>query len=329
MWDVPRTNAGTSTQLGNDGTIWMGAQTGVALFRIKYPTGLDVAKSRGDSKLLSEHILKGVALSRAFGNERVRMISLGDVGKPQEFRDDFGRRWQQWRYPIAFSDSTMIVTVSPTPEGYVGMLRSVGGISIDRTLAEMRLVANYVQIPYQGSLPQWRSFLADTQLRPESFGKWKMALDPAGEVSLEFPRMSLKVDKQVLAVTEQSQLNVIPATLMDGDRPAWEVVAMTLSLEARTSPGIGVVRRAKPAEDAGQVPVNGWSDMVQQRGMYTGTPLRNQTGGQARKVVSPDGQALTDARVLYEISYATTTSVQGEIQRAIPHLTEMFRVIEK
>ncbi len=241
-WDVPRNSSGANAQLGNDGSVWMSTQSGAAVFRIRYPGDLAVDKGRGDSKLLSEQLLKVVNLSRNFGGERVRITSLGNAGKPLEFKDDFGRTWQQWRYPMPFADSTMIVTALPTPEGYVGFWRSSGGAGLERTSSEIRFLMNFLQVSYTGSLPQWRSFLADTHLRPESFGKWKTALDPSNEVSLEFPRLTVKVDKQVLALTEQSQLNVLPGTLLDGDRPAWDVLAAQFSLEPRPSPGIAALR---------------------------------------------------------------------------------------
>ena len=94
---MPRANSGGNTQLGDDGYIWMGSQRGVALFRIRYPANLDVAASRADSKLLSGQLLRGVRLGRPFGAENVRITSLGDAGKPREFRDGHGRLWRQWR----------------------------------------------------------------------------------------------------------------------------------------------------------------------------------------------------------------------------------------
>jgi serine protease Do len=328
-WDVPRNNAGGTTQLGNDGYIWMGSQPGVALFRIRYPGELDVVRARGDSKLLSEQLLRGIRLGRGFGAENVRITSLGDAGKPREFKDDFGRTWQQWFYPMPFADSTMVVSALPVPEGYIGMWRSTGGAGVERTALELRQLANFTQVSYSGSLPQWRSFLADTALRPASFGEWKAALDPAGEISLGFPRFSLQVNKQVLDLTNDSQLNVFPGILMDGDTPAWDVLAVQLNLESRRSAGIGTLRRAKPAADAGQVPTNRWADMQQERGPFSGSPIRNQGGGVGRKVVGAEGKSLAQAEFLYEVSYATTTQVQGEIQRALPQLLEMVRIIEK
>lgn len=329
-WDVPRNNAGTTKQLGNDGMIWMGSQSGNALFRIRYPSDLDVAKSRGDSKLIAEQLLNaGVSLSRPFGAERVRIISLGAASATQEIKDDFGRTWQQWRYSIPFADSTMIITALPTPEGYVGYWRSSAGASIERTSADMRLLMNFFRASYSGSLPQWRSFLAETRLRPDSFGKWKMALDPAREVSVELPRMALKVDRQVLDLTDKSQLHIVADTLMDGDRATWDVIALTFSLEARQSPSVGIHRRARPAEDAGQVPVNRWGDMVLERAPFDARPLRNQNGGIGRKVFGAEGKAIADASFLYEVNYSTNTNVQGEIQRAMPFLGQMFRILEK
>ncbi len=46
-------------------------------------------------------------------------------------------------------------------------------------------------------------------------------------------------------------------------------------------------------------------------------------------MVGAEGVPLADANFLYDLTYTTTTQVQGEIQRAVPHLLEMFQVREK
>jgi serine protease Do len=330
-WDVARTAAAGSsgTQLGIDGSVWLNAQSGVTLFRLRYPGGTDMARARSDSRLLSENLLKGINLSRNIGSERVRITGFGDAGKALEFRDDFGRLWLQWRYPLPFADSTMLVMALPTPEGFVGFWRSAGGGSIERTSAELRQLMNQLQVSYNGTLPQWRAFLADTRLRPESFGRWKAALDPAGEISLELPRLAVKVDKATLPLTDSSMLSIIPATLLDGDRPAWDVHVLNFSLEARRSQGIGAIRRARPAADAGQVPVRRWDDMTKSAGPFSGNPQRDNNGGTARVAVGAPGAPAADAKFLYELTYTTNTNVQGEVRRAIAQVPQMFTVLEK
>lgn len=327
-WDVPRTNAGGNTQLGNDGYVWMGSQPGVALFRIRYPSELDVTASRADSKLLSEQLLRGIRVGRPFGAENVRITSLGHAGKPREFTDVHGRHWQQWFYPLPFADTTMVVTVLPVPDGYVGTWRSAGGSLVERTAAEVRLIADFMQVSYGGTLPQWRGFLADAKLRPQGFGQWKFALDPAGEISLQTPRFSLSVNREVLALTDQSTMAVFPGMLLAGDQPVWDVLALQLSLEPRLSPGISAVRRARPAPDAGQIPNARWRDMIDEKAPFNGSPVRNQGRGFARRAVGAQGAPRAEAGFLYDLSYITTTQVQGEVQRAMPRVLEMFKVLE-
>ena len=218
----------------------------------------------------------------------------------------------------------------PTPEGFVGFWRSTGGAGIERTSAELRQVANQLQVSYNGTLAQWRTFLADARLVPVSFGRWKTALDPAGEVSLELPRLAVKVDKSILPLTDSSLLSVIPATLLDGDRAAWDVHALNFTLEARRSPGIGAIRRARPAADAGQVPLQRWDDMTKSAGPYSGNPQRNNNGGTARVVAgAAAGAPSAEATFLYELSYSTNSNVQGEVRRAIAQVPQMFTVLEK
>ena len=329
-WDVQRKNAGISTALGTDGYVWATGEAGGPLFHIHYPADLDAARARGDSKLLAEQILKGITFNRTVGSENVRLVSLGNAaGKPEEFRDAEGRLWQQWRYPMLYADSTLLVMTTPVPDGYVGFARSSGQGSLERVAAELKLMTDFLQVSYAGTLPQWRSFLAASALRPESFGKWKAALDPAGEISLELPRLSVKVNKEVLNLTDQSTLSVYPGTLLEGEHGAWDVLAVRFTLDPRGA-SLVAVRRARPAGDAGETALRRWNNMTQQSGQFAGNPMRDPQAFWASKVAGAGGTPFADAKFLYDVTYTTPTiRVQGEVPRATPHLLEMVTVREK
>lgn len=329
-WDVPRNATGTTTSLGGDGFVWINVQAGGPVFRIRYPDNLDVAKSRSDTKLLNEQLLKGLAFVRSVGSEKVRITSMGKAAQAGTFKDDFGRAWQEWRYPLLYSDSTLVVLALPVPDGYVGFERTANPAKLERLANEMRMMTNFFVSPYAGTLPQWRSFLAEKSSLPESFSKWQAALDPAGEVSLQTPRIAVKVDKTVLNISERSQLVVRPGTLVDAERPAWDVLGVEFNLETRRSASLIAVRRPRPAEEAGEAANRRWTNMTQQTGQYAGRPMRDEHSFWVSKVMSPGDAPLTDARFLYDVAYITPTiQVQGEVPRAAPHLPEIFTIREK
>ncbi|MEO8314493.1 MAG: trypsin-like peptidase domain-containing protein [Pseudomonadota bacterium] len=329
-WDVPRNNPGATSQLGTDGSVWVNSQAGVTLFHIQYPSDLDVTKSRGDSKLLSEQLLKTMKIARTFGTESVRLTSLGDAGKPEIIKDDFGRVWQQWHWSMPYADATMILMALPTPDGYAGFLRSSRGNGHEATNSQMLFLFNLLQVSYSGSLAQWRAFLADEHLRPENFGRWKVALDPAAEVSIEMPRLSVRVDKNVLNVSDRSRLLIFPGTLMEGDRPMWDVLGLQISLEPRRSASIIALRRSRPAPESAQGVSQRWANMTQLTGQYNGSPLRDANHFWVRKVIGAEGTPPADAKFLYDLSYDTPAIVvQGEVPRAAPRLPEMFAVHER
>lgn len=329
-WDVPRTAAGNTTSLGGDGFVWVNVQAGGPVFRIHYPDNLDVAKSRGDSKLLIEQLLKGLAFVRNVGSERVRVTSMGKAARTGVFKDEFGRQWQEWRYPLLYSDATLVAMVLPVPDGYVGFERTSNPRNLDHVAEELRMTTNFFVTPYVGTLPQWRSFLSAKSALPESFTKWQAALDPAGEVSLQLPRLAVKVNKDVLNLSERSQLVIHPGTLMDGDHAAWDVLAVEFNLESRRSASLVAVRRARPADDASDGANRRWMNMTQQSGPYAGRPMRDAQSFWVSRVLSPGDAPLTDAPFLYDVAYITPTIVvQGEVARAAPHLAEIFTVREK
>jgi serine protease Do len=330
-WDVAdRANAGTATQIDNDGSYWMSVQAGGPLFRIHYPSTVDVGKSRGDGKVLADLLLKGLKMVRSVGSEQVRITSLGDPGKPEEYKDHHGRVWQQWRYPMPNADATIILAATPVPDGYVGFLRQSKGYDLVSTARVMRVLTDYLETPYMGTLAQWRVYLADGRLHPESFGQWRAALDPGGIVGLQTPRLALILDKTVLNVTDRSVLKIVPGTLLDGDKPAWDVLELSLMVdETPAAARITAVRHAHPRPDAGQDVLTRWDAISQKSGQFAGNPMRDANNFWANRIVSSGGPP-AQASFLYQLTYRTgAINVQGEVPRAAAKLTDLFAVLEK
>jgi len=290
---------------------------------------VDITKARGDGKLLADMLLKGLSMVRNIGDEQLRITALGDPGDPGAFKDAHGRVWQQWLLPVPHADAAVILAAVPVPDGYVGFVRQSATAGLQRLAQDMRFMADFLLAPYAGTLPQWRAFLADARLRPDSFGEWKVALDPAGTIGLQTSRLMLLPDKSVLPVTDESWLRIIPGTIMDEGKPVWGVLALTLAVdESPTSARITVIRRARPSQDAGQQLLTQWNDMTQQRGRYTGTPRQEQGKVTIEKTVPPDGVDRAEASFLYELSYEAPQGAQTDAQRAGNTLRDMFAVLE-
>jgi hypothetical protein len=329
-WDLPRGSNGASTPLGGDGFVWSNTQPRATVFHIHYPSELDVQKVRGDTQLLAEQVLKGIPLNRVVGTERVRVVSVGKAAKSEDVRDSEGRQWKLLRYPLMYSDTTLLVMALPMPDGYVGYACSTGEGSVPRIVDELKLMADYLQTPYTGTLPRWRAFLAERNAEPESFGKWRAALDPAGEVTLDLPRVSIRMNRNVLALSEQSTLTIVPGQLRDGDRFAWDVLAVQFNLEPTGSAAVVVARRPHPAEDATADVARRWTHMTTAAGRYTGKPLRDAQAFYIARAMSADGTTPADAGFLYDVSYVTPTiRVPGEVPRAGLQFASMVTVREK
>jgi serine protease Do len=329
-WDGPRKNGGNTKAIGGDGYVWTDGQPGAAVFHVHYPSELDVQKSRGDSQLLGEQLLKALPLSRTVGSEHVHIESLGSAAKAGEWRDAEGRSWQLWQYRLLFSDTTLTVMALPVPDGYVGFARSSGQGVLERVVMELKGMTDYFQTPYTGSLPRWRAFLAETRVRPDAFAQWHAALDPSGEVTLALPRVSIAVNRDVLPLSDQSVLIVIPGMIAEADRFTWDVVAARFGLEAVNSAALQVVRRPHPSEDAGDGATRRWNNMVQGTGGFSGKPMRDPQSFWVARATAASGVAVGEAKFLYDVSYLTPMiRVPGEVPRAAPHLLEMVSVREQ
>lgn len=329
-WDMIRNpNIGTNTQLGADGVVWTLSNAGAMVFRIDYPNDIDHAKSRADGKLLGEQILAGLNASRTVGTERVRITSLGDPGEPELIKDELGRTWRLWHYPMPYADSTMIVAALPMPDGAAGFLRQARGAGLARTAAEMREMMNFLQATYSGRPVHWKDYMTEKQFLPEAFADWTVQLTPGGQAVLQFPRLSLQADKDLLGLVDRSLLSVVPGILMDDGKPVWDVLGLQLRAEARGAPQFIVHRRPRPGPDAGLEATSRWQQMIGLRGLYTGAVGGDQNNFWVRRVAAPAGIPIEESDVLYELMYVTPTVIdKAQLERAGTRLPEMFRILE-
>jgi serine protease Do len=308
-WDAVSCPNSTETPLPGDGRVWYCASLG--LFRLQYAVGTVDPHRYGDSKDFMDMLLKGAQVPRTVGVQNVRITSLGTAQQDEQLRDRFGRVWQLRSWPLMFSDLYAETLGLPTPDGYVGVLMVIPGVMLDAFKEQLRFVADYLYVSYDGSLPQWRAFLDRHELRPTVFDRIKLEYEFGKGLRFDSPQLQLDTNG-VLTVGPKSSLELRMAYMMDHGGLTWGVGGVSINQDRDGKTYLAVLRQPKPGEDAGKEARERWEHMSKRDGDFSGAPghddqyktfwIRTVAGGE-----QPSDTAVSHP--LYEVVYNTDRSV--------------------
>ena len=247
-------------------------QYGDGMFRLRAPDDLALSALYGDSKQFMDLMLRsGYSLYRSVGTDSVKVVSLGRAQEESSYRDKFGRLWQVKVWPIAFDDASLITFNLPTPEGYVSLfLRGPTAVK-GLIMRQEQLLADFIWVTYEGTLPRWREYLALRSVQPSAFGNFSLDIDPEfSRVRFDSKRCSLTIGPDEEPLTRDSVLSLNFSFFRDGARVVWEPGGIALGEHTQKNNWLIVQRTSRPAaslpeeiqsawakEAAGEFPYNG------------------------------------------------------------------------
>ncbi len=306
-WDARACPNSSETPLPGDARIWSCPQ---GFFRVQYPFGTVDEHRYANSREFMDLLLKGFKLPRQVGTEQVRITSLGAAQEELPLSDRFGRRWQRRMWSLGYADFYVVVFALPTPDGYVGLIYVTPSMLLDTVCDLGRIVADYLYVSYQGTLPQWRAFLDRADLRPAVLDRVKLRYEIGKSLRFESPRLELDT-KGVLNVSADSSLDLQMTYMLDHDALAWDVGGVVIKQDRDGKTYLAAYRQARPGDDADKDARERWQHMSRRDGDYSGTPGHDEQYKTfwVRSVVAGEGHADDVLRPLYEVVYNTNASV--------------------
>jgi hypothetical protein len=335
-WEASTGDDAEKTKLPGEGRIALRIVGGTVLFELRRPDAASDDAFYTDSRAAMDMLLKGMKVHRPVGPESIRITSAGAAQRDTLFVDEFGRKWQSRSWPMSFMDVEVISLWLPVPNGYVGMLQFAPSSNREIVAAELQLLANYFLTPYRGTLPQWSAFLERRALRPAAFDHIEMAHDPIKGVHYESPRLRFSVPTDMLKVTDDGSLRMDMVYLMDGDKLAWDVGAITLRADSEGESYVAAYRQPRPAKDAGKDLLQRWEQMTNHSNQFDGT--LGHDGDlkvfwvKASAGMTPAANDSTDppVAVLYELVYRTSEAIlPRDLEFRRRQLMEGIKVMER
>ncbi len=261
----------TRITLPANGYISAGVAAQNILFHLRKPDTIPEAKFHHDPKGVMDMLLKTGFLKRPIGPERIRVTSLGDPGTIGTWTDRWGRRWQTWRWPVPYADGYVNIFALPTPDGYALLMRIEPATARHDTTINMRALTDFVSLPYDGTLAQWKAFLADPKLLPNAFRNIHVAFDYGKDFRYDSQRLALTFTPDLQKIDADSMLTLGFSFFPDrAGKVVWDVGQVWLAENDHDHHWISLLRKQAPPADLDDNYQSFWKKIVDRQHPYDG-----------------------------------------------------------
>jgi S1-C subfamily serine protease len=249
-----------------NGYISGGVVAGDILFHLRKPDSISEAKFHHDPKGVMDMLLKTGFLKRPIGPEKIRVTSLGEPGTTGTWIDRWGRHWQTWRWPVPYANGYVSIFALPTPDGYAMLMRIESASSRHDTTINMRALTDFVSLPYDGTLAQWKGFLADPKLLPDTFKNIHIAFDYGKDFRYDSQRLAFSFTPDLQKIDADSMLTLGFTFLPEHDgKVTWDVGQVWLAEDDHDHHWVSLLRNQAPPADLDDNYQSFWKKVVDRR----------------------------------------------------------------
>jgi serine protease Do len=166
-------------KLSGNGYLTPGSFNKNVLFHLRKPDDVTADALYGDPAVPMDLILKTGFIKRPIADQSIVVTSLGKPISISVHVDKWGRRWQQWEWPLPFQNVILAIMALPVPDGNVGIGRYTYAAGQHDQLANLKAMTDLVYANYDGTLAQWQAFLEHDALLPDAFKRIHVDFDYA------------------------------------------------------------------------------------------------------------------------------------------------------
>src|SRR5690606_34982740 len=279
------------------GYLSSGSFGGTMLFHLRKPDDVPAKALYGDPTVPMDLLLKSGFIKRNVGGDSVMVTSLGKPRLDTTHVDAWGRRWQVWEWTLPYVNARLEVLALPVPNGYVGLMRSGTSVQAYDQLINARALTDFAYVNLDGTLAQWREYLAHPELHPAVLRGIDIDFDYGKRFHYASPRLEVETTAALQAIEADSVLTLGFAFFGDGDKVAWDVAELWMSAKANDPDYVMLVREQAPAPSMDDEARNDWERVRERRHPYDALARNGEDRTRITGVV--DAPAGSDARVLY------------------------------
>ena len=305
VWDAVTARETKDFELGNNGLVSLGLVGSSIFMNIRKPDDVSLKEFYGNSKVFMDTLLKGLGLTRPVGIDKVRITSFGKAEKESVFTDSYQRKWLVRSWILEFADERMVVFALPVPGGCIAMMRNSSTAFTGGTMMDLKTLADFIYVSYNGSMKQWREFLAMKELLPEAFATMDISFDADRRFKYRSGRLSLALDDGTLNLSEKSELRLNFGYFRESGRTVWDVKDVVVREDENSSTFVEVSRQTRPPRELDDRYKSTWEKLAGRKLPFNRVPFAVDKSTAIATVLtgSPSAGSLGDAAVLYHIDF--------------------------
>ena len=293
---------GKKIPLANNGYIIPGVAKNDYLFHLRKPDDVSSSELFNHPALLMEQLAKAGIFRRRVGSENIKITSLGKPASDTAHVDAWQRRWQVRVWNMPYPNMRVINFALPVPDGYISMMRfAEPGHEYD-SLADLRVLTDFIDVSYKGTLAQWKDYLKNTALLPAAFKSISLDFDYGKRFSYRDKRLNFSFTPTLQKIEQDSTLMLGFSFFPDRGKVVWDVADVQVMANATDPDQINIQRHMAPPAALDDDFKAEWNKVAHQRHPYDAV-AQSDSGqmGIATTVVVPGSAA---ASVLYSAGVA-------------------------
>lgn len=325
-------NGRSSSHLPLDGNGYLdvGGVGRNGLAHLRRPDGVDADKFYDDATVRMDLMAKTGMFQRSVGSENVKITSLGKPAFQTVHLDRWQRPWHVEIWPLPYANTRIVLYSLPVPDGTVMLTRFVPAAGEYDARLDMDELSNFVYVSYEGTLAQWKQFLAKPALLPPAFRQIHLDIDYDHHFSYASRRMAFSYTPELQVIKPDNLMYLGFRFLLDKQTPAWDVGAVVIWKTPASDDKNNVVVQRFVAPPVGlDEDLSSLWKKVSQRSYPYNAVARQEDGLMKINGVAAAADADADTPVLYSPFYGVEGNhSQDEMKHKLDLLTKNLRVSE-
>jgi S1-C subfamily serine protease len=316
--------------LDGNGYVDVGAVGRNGLVHLRRPDGVDAAKFYGDATLRMDLLARTGMFQRTIGGEKIKVTSLGKPTLQSVHIDRWQRPWHVEVWSLPYANALIMLYSLPVPDGYVMLSRFVPASREHDTRLDMDELSSFVYVTYEGTLAQWKAFLAEPALQPAAFKNIHIDFDYGHRFSYASSRVAFSYTQEVQAITPDNLLFLGFRFLLDNGQPVWDVADIDVwkTTASDDHNNVNIQRFVAPPSGLDDDMASLWQKLAQRRYPYNAVARYEDDLMKIDAVVAP-AAAGTSPTVLYTAFYGNEgTHPQADMKSKLDLLMKDLRVME-
>jgi serine protease Do len=327
-WNIVDSSA-QRLPLDANGYLEVGSVGRNGLTHLRRPDNVAPAKFYADTTLRMDLIAKTGLFQRAVGSENVKITSLGKPSQQATHVDRWQRPWHIEVWSLPHANATMVLYSLPVPDGVVTLSRTISPANEYDTRLDMDELSNFIYVSYEGTLAQWKQFLAEPALLPGAFKNIHLDVDYDHRFSYASQRMAFAYTPELQVIKPDNLLFLGFRFLLDKQQPRWDVgeVVVWKTHAADDQNSVVVQRFVAPPAGLDDDMTSVWQKIAQRRYPYNAASRQEDGLSKINGVAASAAIGDKPSATLYSPYVGVEgTQTQAEMKHKLDLLTKDLRV---